>query len=77
MGDRERTGSGQARLGFVYPRTSVQRVAVAGVPANEMSFSVTEDSGYQVAAARVEDPEFLCIKQKNKQTDKQTNTHTL
>ena len=43
----------------MYPKTSVHRVAAPGVPAKEMSFSVTEDSGYQVATARVQDPEFL------------------
>ena len=43
----------------MYQRTSVHRIAVAGVPANEISFSVTEDSVYQVAGARVQDPKFL------------------
>ena len=59
MGDRERTVSDRARWDSVYPRTSVHRVAAAGVLANEMSFRVAEDSGYQVATARVDDPEFL------------------
>ena len=43
----------------MYQRTLVHRVAAAGVSANEISFSITEDSGYQVAATRVQDLEFL------------------
>ena len=53
MGDLERTDSSRTRWCSVYRRAPVQRVAAASVCMERDGLRVTEDSGYQVATARV------------------------
>ena len=58
MSDLDKTGLGGTRWGSVYPRTSANRVAVACVPANEMSLCGNEGSGVSSSHRASREPAF-------------------